>query len=183
MRGSFFDLRSVLPRGPMILEYDETLQNLVRELTPHWTEIWADKRDFSITGDASFVTGAVLLVGQPSLLCAMTAKTLSRPRVDYYPIYLKVVDQSAYSPDEWTTLARAGGMSDLEQKVQWLFDKPSLRLLTSEEECADGLEPDAQQYLLRFYGGLEIGDPQGRGSLRITANDLPSFTVTLSFSL
>jgi hypothetical protein len=55
-------------------------------------------------------------------------------------------------------------------------------LLISEEECADGMGPDAQQYLLRFYGGLEISDPKGRGSLRITASDMPDFIVTLSFS-
>jgi hypothetical protein len=57
-----------------------------------------------------------------------------------------------------------------------------MRLLVSEEECADGMEPDAQQYLLRFYGGLEITDPQWRGSLRITASDQANFTITLSFS-
>ena len=50
------------------------------------------------------------------------------------------------------------------------------------EECADGLGPDAQQYLLRFYGGLEISDPKGRGKLRIIASDQPDFTVTLSVS-
>jgi hypothetical protein len=43
--------------------------------------------------------------------------------------------------------------------------------------------PDAQQYLLRFYGGLEISDPNGHGSLRITASDTPDFTVTLTFTV
>jgi hypothetical protein len=59
---------------------------------------------------------------------------------------------------------------------------PSLRLLISEEECADGMGPESQQYLLRFYGGLEISDPKGRGSFRITASDMPDFILTLSFS-
>lgn len=166
----------------MILEYDGNLENLVRTLNPRWTEIRADKRDFLKIDDASFVTGAVLLVGERSLLCAMTAKTLSRPpRVEYYPVYLKEVEQGDYSSSEWITLALSGRLSESEQKVQWLFDKPSLRLLTSEEECADGMGPNAQQYLLRFYGGLEISDPKGRGSLRITASDMPDFIVTLTF--
>ncbi len=57
-----------------------------------------------------------------------------------------------------------------------------MRLLVGEGEYADGMGSDAQQYLLRFYGGLEISDPQGRGGLRITASDQPNFAVTLSFS-
>jgi hypothetical protein len=82
---------------------------------------------------------------------------------------------------EWITIVRKGGTSELEQRVQWLFEKPSMRLLVSEEECADGVGPEAQQYLLKFYGGLEISDPQGRGRLRITASDMPHFVVTLNF--
>jgi len=41
------------------------------------------------------------------------------------------------------------------------------------------MEPEAQQYLLRFYGGLEISDPKGRGSLPITASDMTDFIVTM----
>jgi hypothetical protein len=166
----------------MILEFDKNLEQLVESFTPSWTELQVLTRDFSKIGDASFATGAVLLAGERSLLCSMTAKDLSAPRIEYYPVYLKEVSQGAHGSDGWITLARSGGTSELERKVQWLFEKPSMRLLVSEEECADGMGPDAQQYLLKFYGGLEISDPQGRGSLRITACDMPDYIVTLSFS-
>lgn len=66
------------------------------------------------------------------------------------------MNSTAPDPFEWTTIARKGGASAFEQKIQWLFEKPSLPWLVSEEKCADGMGPEAQQYLLRFYGGLEI---------------------------
>src|SRR5271157_2468273 len=110
----------------MILEFDENLEKLVKDLTPRWTEIRLRKRDFTRADEHSFVTGAILLVGECSLLCSMTAKELTLLRIDYYPIYLKEVDQDTYASNEWLTIARKGGTSEFERKIQWLFEKPSL---------------------------------------------------------
>jgi hypothetical protein len=34
----------------------------------------------------------------------------------------------------------------------------------------------------RFYNGLEIGDPKGRRSLRLTASNMPDFVITAEFT-
>lgn len=101
----------------MTLEYDEKLKNLVKTFTPQWTEIRVDTRDFSKVNENSFVTGAVLLIGQSSLLCCMTAKDSDDDLWEYYPIYLKVVDENKYAPDEWVTLARKSGTAELNRKL------------------------------------------------------------------
>jgi hypothetical protein len=65
----------------------------------------------------SFATGAVLLIGQSSLLCCMTAKEFDDDQLEYYPVYLKIVVENKYAPDEWITLARKGGTGDLDRKL------------------------------------------------------------------
>lgn len=103
------------------------------------------------------------------------------PEVEYYPIYLKQVDPLSYSPEEWITIARKEGQSNFERQVQWLFNKPLLRLLTREEDIADSIGPDAQKDVLQFYGGLELMDPFSRKTLKIEADDLGDFVVHVKF--
>jgi hypothetical protein len=167
----------------MTLEYDEKLKNLVKTFTPQWTEIRVDTRDFTKMNENSFVTGAVLLIGQSSLLCCMTATDFDDDLWEYYPIYLKVVDENKYAPDEWVTLARKSGTAELNRKLQWLFETPSMGLTEGAESFTDWPpKADSKETSFCFYNGLEVKDPKGRGSLRITASDQPDFTVTLRFS-
>lgn len=42
---------------------------------------------------------------------------------------------------------------------------------------------DSKEISFGFYNGLEVKDPKGRGSLRITASDQPDFTVTLALTV
>jgi hypothetical protein len=64
----------------------------------------------------------------PELYYCMWTKDFGEDICEYFPIYLKEVDESKFAPDEWITLARKGGTSDLDRKLQWLFDTPSLSL-------------------------------------------------------
>src|SRR5262249_5318715 len=99
----------------------------------------------------TFKSLSFMLVGEPSLLCFTDSKDLVTPRIEYFPICVERIDSKAYEFAQ-ITLARAGGQSDLEQRVQWLFNKPRLRLLDSEEELTGGgLKP--QTYTLLWWPG------------------------------
>jgi len=161
----------------MILEHDEKLEALAETLSPGWTEIRADRRAFSKIDDASFMTGGVLLIGERSLLCCMTAKDFGDGVWEYYPIYLTEVEENKYAPEEWIRLVRKDGTANLDQMLGWVFETPSLSLTEDTESFT---EPDGKETTFSFYNGLEIKDPNGRGSLRITSTGQPNFTVTLS---
>jgi hypothetical protein len=60
--------------------------------------------------------------------------------------------------------------------------QPLLRLLESEEDLVGGMGSKPQKYTLHFYGGLEIEDANGQGSLRITASDLPVLVSYAKFT-
>jgi hypothetical protein len=129
------------------------------------------------------VTGAVLLVGERNLLCSMSAKDFGDHLWEYNPIYLNEADESEYTPDEWITIARKGGTADLDHKMQWLFETPSLSLTEGIESFTDWPpKADSKEITFSFYNGLEIEDPKGRGSVRITASGQPDFIVTLRFT-
>jgi hypothetical protein len=93
---------------------------------------------------------------------------------------LKIVDENKYAPDEWITLVRKGGTGDLDRKLEWLFDTPSMSLTEGAEDWPP--KADSKETSFCFYNDLEVKDPKGRGSLRITASDQPDFTVTPRFS-
>jgi hypothetical protein len=57
-----------------------------------------------------------------------------------------------------------------------------MRLLESEEEHVGGMGSQSQKYTLRFYGGLELADAKGRGSLRIAASDMPDLVSYPKFT-
>src|SRR5215510_7369049 len=156
----------------MIYGYDKSVETVVQSCVPNWTELRARKSDFVKLDNNTFKSLSFMLVVEPSLLCFTDSKNLVTPRIEYFPICVERIESKAYEFAQ-ITLARAGGQSDLEQRVQWLFNKPRLRLLDSEEELTGGMGLKPQTYTLRFYGGLEIADAGGQGSLCITASDLP----------
>jgi len=165
----------------MIYEKDEGIEKIVQSFLPKWTELRARKSDFAKIDESTFKSLSFMLVGEPSLLCFADSKDLVTPRIEYFPICIQTAEARTYNFEQ-ITLARAGGNSKFEQKVQWLFDKPLLRLLESEEELLGGQGSDPQTYTLRFYGGLEIADADGQGSLRITASDLPDLVSYAKFT-
>lgn len=166
----------------MIVQMDEATKSLVESFVPRLTEVRARKSRFSKPDASTIKSLTITLVGEPSLVCWVKSRDLIKPRIEYFPIGLESVDPMAADAFEWISVARKGGTSEFEQKIQWIFENPSLRLLTTEEKCADGIGPEAKQYLLRFYGGLELSDPKGRGSLRMTASNMPDFVVTMTFT-
>jgi hypothetical protein len=166
----------------MIAVFDEGLQRIVTSLNPRWTEFRARKLGFEQRDEKSLVTDAIMLVGETSLLCCVDVKDLPNPRVEYYPIYLKQVDPTSYLPEEWIALARKGGQSNFERQVQWLFNKPLLRLLSREEDIADSIGPNARKDVLKFFGGLELADPFSSKTLKIEADDLGDFVVHVKFA-
>jgi len=165
----------------MIIDHDENLEIIVKIINPKWIELKARKSDFAQLNENTFKSMSFMLVGEPSLLCFADSKDLVTPRIEYFPICIQRVDTKTYNFEQ-ITLARAGGRSQFEEKVQWLFNKPSMRLLESEEEPADGTEPEAQKYSLRFYSGIEMTNPSGRGSLRIIASDMPDLVSYAKFT-
>lgn len=133
----------------------------MRTFVPKWTELRARKSDFAKLDENTFKSLSFMLVGEPSLLCFTDSKDLVTPRIEYFPICIQRLDSKTYNFEQ-ITLARAGGRSEFERRVQWLFDKPSMRLLEGEEEPADGAEPEAQRYNpkpagSRFNTGLPGG--------------------------
>ncbi len=50
------------------------------------------------------------------------------------------------------------------------------------EEFRDSVKPNAKHYSFSFYNGLLISDPKGRGSLRLTASEMPDFVITGEFT-
>jgi len=92
----------------MITVFDEYLQRIVTSLNQCWIQIRARKLGFEQREEMSFVTDAIMLAGVTSLLCRVDVKDLPDPEVEYYPIYLKLVDPLGYAPELWLTLARKG---------------------------------------------------------------------------
>jgi hypothetical protein len=166
----------------VIIDYDKALETLVQTISPNWTELRLQQSRFSKLDEQSFASLSVMLVGTGSLLCSMDAKTVPGTIWEYYPIHLEKVDERAYDPSEWVTLLRANGESELEKKTHWLFEKPSLRLLVSEEELAEGAEPNARKHLLKFYSGVEFTDPTHTKLLQVcSCADPLEFVVNARF--
>ena len=166
----------------MIPEYDKLTRELVDHLVPSWIELRVREKHFLPLDKHSFRASSAMFIGKPSLLCCVDSKGFRNDLWEYFPIYLEEVDENKYAPDEWITLARKGGTGDLDRKLQWLFDTPSLALTEGVESFTDWPpKADSKETSFCFYNGLEVKDPEGRGSLRITASDQPDFTVTLSF--
>lgn len=59
----------------MIAAFDQDLQRLVKSLNPKWTEIRARKLGFQQRNEMSFVTEAIMLVGEHLCCVVSTLKT------------------------------------------------------------------------------------------------------------
>ncbi len=131
--------------------------------------------------DASpFIVTDVFFVGEPGLVCCADAKSCADVGgYDYFPIGLVSPIAFPHASEEYVPLARSGGTSDLDRRLQWLFDRPSLHLLEAQEEYFDGIEPAANSQILHYYGGLELKDSSGRKALQITILDEISFLLEL----
>lgn len=167
----------------MINECDLETKRLIDGLTPKWRELRVERQGYAMAGETRFQTQTALFVGDgASLLCAMTAWDFRDLRWEYFPIVFRIVDADQYDPQEWITLASKGGASELDRRLQWLFETPALALTEGVEESWDSIKPDARHYVFSFYNGLLVSDPKGRGSLRLTAPDMPDFIVTGEFT-
>ncbi len=89
-------------------------------------------------------------------------------------------DPDKHPPEQYVTYAHAGRSSDLDQRLQWLFNHPTLQLIEAKDEFADGMGPDANWDVLRYYGGLELRDPASQKALQIIVSEGGSdFTLDL----
>ncbi|WP_395698446.1 hypothetical protein [Methylocella sp.] len=164
----------------MIPQFDEKTKSLIGALQPRWTALRMENRRFSgLTGD-SFTCASVLFVGQPSLLCGIDSSDFQGISWEYFRIRCDIVDESIYHAGD-ITLARKGGASELDHKLQWLFERPTLTLTEGTDEFWDSDRPDAKHYEFAYYNGLLISDPKGRGALRLTVINEPYFTMTGDF--
>lgn len=161
----------------MIDERDQGLRDLVQSIVPRWREMRVRKRFFKRFDEDRFIIASFIMIGTPLFLCAVDAKTAPWPRIDYFPIWFEIAEQNEVDGDELLPFARTEGTSELGRKLQWLFDRPVLRLLESEDEVADGRGPDAKQDILCFYGGLEFSDPAGRYAFQFRASDQSDFVL------
>ncbi len=167
----------------MLTAYDQEMENLVKTLVPHWREMRV-KYDFFRKPDASpFIITDVFFVGEPGLVCCKDAKTCTEVGgYDYYPIGLVSPVANPRAFDQYIPFAKADGTSDLDQRLQWLFDRPSLRLIEAVEEFDDGMEANANCEILRYYGGLELTDPASQKALQIMVTDSIGFTLELQIT-
>jgi hypothetical protein len=161
----------------MIPQFDQATKDLIEGLTPRWTALRVEKRQFSGLDAHGFKCASILFVGQPSLLCGIDPKDFPGSKWEYFPIRCDIVDESIYGPDD-VALARLGGESDLDRKLQWLFEMPSIALTEEVETFGRGEGAQRETFTFAFYNGLLITDPKGRGSLRLTANPIPGFILT-----
>jgi hypothetical protein len=138
---------------------------LIDGLTPRWSTLRVEKRNFSGLEPWGFKRESILFVGPPALLCGIDSTDFPGSLCEYFHIRCDLVDESIYDAED-ITLARAGGESDFDRKMQWLFETPSLALTEGNDEFWDGITADAKHYEFAYYNGLEITDPKGRGSLR-----------------
>lgn len=164
----------------MLTAYDQDMENLVKTLVPHWTEMRV-KYDIFKKPDASpLIVTDVFFVGEPGLVCCADAKSCEDVGgYDYFPIGLVSPIALPRAADDYVTLVQAGGRSDLDRRLQWLFDHPSLRLIETEQEYYDDMSPDAHCQILHYYGGLELRDQSGKKALRILVMDESSFALEL----
>jgi hypothetical protein len=161
----------------MIPLFDQATQNLIDGFTPRWTALRVERDNFSGLDAHGFKCETILFVGQPSLLCGIDPKDFPGISWEYFPIRCDIVDESIYGPED-VTLARTGGQSDFDRKMQWLFETTSLTLTDGDDEFLDSIASDAKHYEFAFYNGLLISDPKGRGSLCLTVSNTPDFVIT-----
>lgn len=161
----------------MIALFDQATKDLIDGLTLRWTALRVERDNFSGLDAHGFKCETVLFVGQPSLLCGIGPKDFPGISWEYFPIRCDIVDESIYGPDD-ITLARMGGESDLDRRLQWLFETPSITLTEEVETFGRGEGVQRETVTFAFYNGLLISDPKGRGSLRLTANAKPGFILT-----
>jgi hypothetical protein len=167
----------------MIDERDATTKELIDHLSPRWRELRVRKRHFVELESGSIKVASAIFVGESfSLLCAVDPKDVSGHSWEYFPIAFRVVQAESYAPDEWITLAKAGGVSVLDRKLQWLFETPLLTLTELVEEFGRGEGVARESWTYKFYNGLEISDFKGHGALRLTACDLPDSILTIEFN-
>lgn len=129
-----------------------------------------------------FASSSVLFDGDCPLLCDVDSVDFPVGPWEYFPIRCDFMSQETLGNFEYVTIARKDGSSDLDRKLQWLFETPSLTLTEGVEEFGQGVGANRKSYTFSFYNGLLISDPQGRGSLRLTASDMPDFVVTGEFT-
>ncbi len=169
----------------MQLEYDSTFETLVKSLRPRWTEIRVKKASsWRPEAILPFIVSEVLLIGEQSLFCCVDSKTalLTSGEMDYFPIFLEIRYPNDFSMEDYPRLARAGGTTDLDKRLQWLFDHPSLRLIEDDEGMADGMGPDANWDYVHYYGGLELTDPASKKKLQIIGTHEVDFTLELKIT-
>ncbi len=166
----------------MQIEYDSTFEKLVKSLTPHWTEMRVKKASsWRPEAKLPFVVSEVLLVGEQSLFCCIDWKMamLTTGEMDYFRIFLEIRDPNDFRLQDYPILAKAGGTTDLDLRLQWLFECPSLCLIEDDEGMADGMGPDANWDYVHYYGGLELTDPAGKKKLQIIGTHEVDFTLEL----
>ena len=101
--------------------------------------------------------------------------------IEYFHIRCDIVDERLFASKD-VALATKDGSSELDHKLQWLFETPTLALTEGVEEFWDSDKPDAKHCEFSFYNGLLISDPKGRGSLRLTASNMADFILTGEFA-
>ncbi|WP_374308909.1 hypothetical protein [Methylocella sp.] len=168
----------------MIDERDADTRSFIASIRPNWTKVRLRKTFSLEIKESSFSCSSIVFDDDHSFLCAVGSKDVQETHVEYFPLRCRFAPQEVLSKFEFVTLASKGGASELDRKLRWLFETPTLTLTEMVEEFRDGMAPDAKRYQFRFYNGLVISDPYGRGSLRLTAmdNPMPDFVLSGEFA-
>ncbi len=165
----------------MIDDRDPETRNLIAVLQPGWTRVRLRRSHGLSIKERVFSCSSIVFDDGRSLLCSVGSHDFRDLGWDYFPFRCDLVSDSTLHKFEYVTLASKGGSSELDRKLQWLFETPTLALTEGVEKFRDSVKPDAKHYEFSFYNGLLISDPKGRGSLRLTAGDMPDFILTGEF--
>lgn len=168
----------------MIDERNPETRKLLDSFIPKWKSVRIEKSYALKICEGSFSCSSIVFDNEHSFLCAVDSKDIQNTHCEYFPLRCRFAPQEVLSRFEFVTLARKGGASEFDRKLQWLFETPTLKLTEMVEEFRDGMAPDAMRHQYKFYNGLVISDPHGRGSLRLTASDnpMPDFVLNGEFA-
>lgn len=166
----------------MIDERDAQTRNLIASTQPTWTSLRLRKSHSLDTPDSSFSCSSVVFDDHHSFLCDVESQDFHDMHWDYFFFCCRHMPNAVLQNFEYVTLARKGGSSEFDRKLQWRFETPTLALTEGVEEFGQGQGEDRKSYTFRFYNGLLVSDPKGRGSVRLTASDMPDFIVKGEFT-
>ena len=111
----------------MIDDRDPETRNLIAVLQPGWTRVRLRRSHGLSIKERVFSCSSIVFDDGRSLLCSVGSHDFRDLGWDYFPFRCDLVSDSTLHKFEYVTLASKGGSSELDRKLQWLFETPTSR--------------------------------------------------------